>query len=431
MRISHARRYALGVAMLAGCGGGNNASSNAPMSLAPLVDAPSPFAPSANRYKVLHSFGSGADGRDPVAALTIFKGALYGTTTSGGSGCGSEGCGTVFEITTSGAEHAIYRFQGEKKGADPAASVIAVKGVLYGSTYLGGSYNAGTFFGITPAGKLTVFYGLPGCYNACGPVARLTLLSGELYGTTFSGGGGGTSKCEPQPRNPGRALGQLSKVYRYWCGTVFRLTTSGQETLVYAFQGGSNGAHPASELIALDGSLFGTTEHDGANNAGTVFTVTPAGAQNVLYSFQGGNDGDLPFAALLDVKGTLYGTTAFGGSGDAGTVFKITSSGQESVLYSFKADSGDGENPQAGLINVNGTLYGTTVDGGANCGSVGCGTVFAITTSGKETVLHNFKGYPSDGNSPYAGLINVDGTLYGTTTSGGANNEGTVFSISP
>jgi uncharacterized repeat protein (TIGR03803 family) len=97
------------------------------------------------------------------------------------------------------------------------------------------------------------------------------------------------------------------------------------------------------------------------------------------------------------------------------------------MLYKFKGRSGDGAQPFAGLINLNGTLYGTTLAGGASRK----GTVFAITTSGAETVLHEFKGGSGDGAYPYAGLLNVEGTLYGTTYSGGADDDGTIFSLSP
>ncbi|HLY01034.1 MAG TPA: choice-of-anchor tandem repeat GloVer-containing protein [Candidatus Cybelea sp.] len=97
------------------------------------------------------------------------------------------------------------------------------------------------------------------------------------------------------------------------------------------------------------------------------------------------------------------------------------------VLYSFKGGSGDGRYPEAGLINVNGTLYGTTIEGPNG----GPGTVFSITTSGNETMLHDFPGYSGDGAFPYAGLINVNGALYGTTAGGGANHAGTVFWLKP
>jgi uncharacterized repeat protein (TIGR03803 family) len=96
------------------------------------------------------------------------------------------------------------------------------------------------------------------------------------------------------------------------------------------------------------------------------------------------------------------------------------------VLHSF-GGSGDGELPQAGLTNVSGTLYGTTYGGGTNKD----GTVFAITTAGAETIIHNFGPFNSkDGESPDAGLINVKGTLYGTTSQGGKYGDGTVFALS-
>jgi hypothetical protein len=44
-------------------------------------------------------------------------------------------------------------------------------------------------------------------------------------------------------------------------------------------------------------------------------------------------------------------------------------------------------------------------------------------------VLYSFKGGSEDGNYPYAGVISVNGTLYGTTYSGGANASGTVFAL--
>jgi len=95
----------------------------------------------------------------------------------------------------------------------------------------------------------------------------------------------------------------------------------------------------------------------------------------------------------------LYGTTYEGGADGDGTVFSITTSGVETVLHSF--DETDGRNPTAGLIDVSGTLYGTTRNGGAGNG----GAVFAVTTSGTETVLHSFGLTSADGNDPYAGLV--------------------------
>jgi uncharacterized repeat protein (TIGR03803 family) len=150
----------------------------------------------------------------------------------------------------------------------------------------------------------------------------------------------------------------------------------------------------------------------------------------VLYTFGASGDGYYPDAGLTSANGTLYGTTDAGGASAFGTVFSVTLSGRETVLHSFGVGSGDGRHPDAALLNVNGTLYGTTKYGGERCRRIdGCGTVFSITTSGTETVLFRFKG--KDGAHPYAGFTNVNGTLYGTTGGGGANHYGTVFSLSP
>jgi uncharacterized repeat protein (TIGR03803 family) len=208
--------------------------------------------------------------------------------------------------------------------------------------------------------------------------------------------------------------------------------------VLHRFGGSGDGVFPVfGDLIDVKGKLYGTTSGAGANNAGTVFTITPSGKETTLYSFGGFGSGDAsnPYAGLINVNGALYGTTYTGGANDYGTVFTITPSGKETVLHSFVGGSGDGQEPFAGLINVKGTLYGTTyIGGGTGCG-LGCGTVFAITTSGKETVLHSFGG-SGDGSEPWAALINVKGTLYGTTTLGGGtgcggDGCGAVFTITP
>lgn len=126
---------------------------------------------------------------------------------------------------------------------------------------------------------------------------------------------------------------------------------------------------------------------------------------------------------VTDVNGTLYGTTGGGGKSRNGIVYNITASGQLNLLHTFAGGSADGAHPTQALISVNGTLYGTTTSGG-QCGN---GTVYSITTSGSETVLHSFCG--NDGESP-AGLVDVAGTLYGTATLGGAWAYGTLYRIS-
>ncbi|MFY9739189.1 MAG: choice-of-anchor tandem repeat GloVer-containing protein [Candidatus Cybelea sp.] len=155
---------------------------------------------------------------------------------------------------------------------------------------------------------------------------------------------------------------------------------------------------------------------------------------DVAYRFHGAskNDGASPVAGLIDVDGTLYGTTHYGGSGcgseGCGTVYSATTSGREKVLYRFSGGS-DGAYPQADLVDVTGTLYGTTNGGGNNSCAGGCGTVFSIGPNGTEKVLHSFTW--ADGAYPQADLIEVNGALYGTTSRGsGCDLCGNVFRIS-
>jgi len=194
-------------------------------------------------------------------------------------------------------------------------------------------------------------------------------------------------------------------------------------------------------LLDVNGTLYGTTfaggkgsNCPGTGGCGTVFSITIAGKERVLHSFgvYTGDGTDPSDGALVDVGGTLYGTTDAGGassncfSGDiCGTVFSITTTGKEQVLYSFGASPNDGGTP-SGLTNVRGTLYGTTTYGGQN----GDGTVFGVTTAGVEQVLYSFAGEP-DGKSPGTGVIKVGNRLYGTTVGGGSRNDGTVFSLRP
>jgi uncharacterized repeat protein (TIGR03803 family) len=351
----------------------------------------------------------------------------------------------------------LYRFKGAPgDGYIPVAGLLNVKGTLYGTTFLGGANNDGIVFSITPSGEETVLYSFKGgSGDGENPYAGLLNVNGTLYGTTVSGGANGdgtvfkltTSGSETvlysfkggsgDGEDPyagllnvkGTLYGTTGLGGTNADGTVFSITTSGAETLLYSFKGGSaDGEDPDAGLINVNGTFYGTTQKGGAHSDGTVFSITPSGAETLLYSFKGGSgDGEDPYAGLLNVKGTLYGTTQSGGASDDGTVFEITTSGTETVLYSFKGSS-DGQYPYASLLNLKGTLYGTTGQGG---GSYRGGTAFAVTTSGKETVLHIFGPGSGDGENPNGGLINVKGTLYGTTEDGGVSNQGTVFSLSP
>jgi uncharacterized repeat protein (TIGR03803 family) len=133
--------------------------------------------------------------------------------------------------------------------------------------------------------------------------------------------------------------------------------------------------------------------------------------------------------------GTLYGTTNGGGTG-YGTVFKLTSTGKEIVLHTFTGGV-DGGSPEGNLIrDIDGNLYGTTFTGGTSTGGLwcvlGCGTVYKLSAAGIKTVLYNFQG-GTDAAFPTSGLVrDANGNLYGATPYGGnSDGGGAVFEITP
>jgi uncharacterized repeat protein (TIGR03803 family) len=174
-----------------------------------------------------------------------------------------------------------------------------------------------------------------------------------------------------------------------------------------------------------------------------------AATETIAHAFNRTPNGANPRAGLIsDAAGNLYGTTMKGQS--FGVVFKLSRNKQaqwvETVLYSFKGGyyGPDGSTPAGGVIfDSAGNLYGTTSYGGTS----DCGTVYKLspTASGpwKETILHNFACYPSDGAYPTGGLIfDSAGNLYGVTGEGGSgdcNDDqgdppfgcGTAYELSP
>src|SRR5580698_4417336 len=381
----------LSAAILVACGGAaTGVYSSTPLSVARSQPASGPYAAHRVTEKVLYSFTGGTgDGAYPVnLILTNVKGVLYGTTEQGGgTGCqsGSNGCGTVFKVSTSGAESVLYSFKGGKTDGQYAkGGVVERSGVLYGTTQSGGTYGGGTFFKITTSGKETVLHSFGSGYY--GPYARVIYVAANdmFYGTTLYGGSG---SCY---------LG---------CGTVFSVTPAGKETVLHSFQGGQDGDFPTGSLLYSNGELYGTTQlgggggssfcyiSSGPTGCGTIFSVGTSGTFQDIYSFQGPpNDGAFPWGNLTNVKGVLFGTTDQGGASTAcstasrtpgcGVVFRVTTSGKERMLYSFEGGP-DGNYANTTLLYMKGVLYGTTLLGGSgSCTRTagnGCGTVFSLS----------------------------------------------------
>jgi len=348
-------------------------------------------------------------------------------------------------------ETVLYNFTGSTSAGYPVSGLtLSPTGVLYGTSYGGGSAGLGTVFSLTPpkapatAWKFAELHSFVGTTGG-NPAAKLALDSkGNLYGTLSSGG----SEND---------------------GAVFKLTppasghTGWTESILYNFNSLHGYESVAPVILDSSGALYGTTEQGGTRQpfvgySGVVFKLTPpapghTGWQETnLYNFAGDANGGSPVAGLFrDAAGALYGTTQLGGVG-FGTVFKLTppaighTEWGFQTIYHFKGGT-DGAEPVAGVVvDAKGAVYGSTSDqsGSLVGGNPGHGTIFKLTppaagkTSWTKTLVHRFSG-GADGGLPVSDLVmDSKGALYGTAETGGfignggnSDGNGVVFKLTP
>jgi uncharacterized repeat protein (TIGR03803 family) len=338
----------------------------------------------------------------------------------------------VFKVSPGGKETVLYQFgQNDSHGCESIHTTYGVAGLvldpggnIYGTTF--GSLNTGccggTVFKLDPSGNFTTLWEfVPIVGDISGPNSTpVRDAAGNLFGTASSGGNSSS--------NAGAGA-----------GGVYKVDSQGNYSWLYLFNGGADGATPWASRLLLDpsGNLYGTTEYGGnltcygtipyVTGCGVVFQVTPSGQETVLYTFQGGTDGANPIGDMAqDSSGSLYGVTQTGGAHGNGVVFRVSSTGQETVLYSFRGGL-DGQPIGGVVVDAAGNLYGTTTLGGA----YHRGSVFKLDPAGRKTDVYSFTG-GRDGGRPFGTLIlDADGHLYGTTVDGGANQQGAVFEIIP
>jgi uncharacterized repeat protein (TIGR03803 family) len=326
---------------------------------------------------------------------------------------------------------------GTAAGSDASSPGVALlqgkDGNFYGTTSDGGSSGHGTAFVMTPLGVVTILhnFGDSSVMND-GLTPNAALIQGtgsdtHFYGTTSTGGSQNM-------------------------GTIFSMTPQGAITILHSFGDGSalnpdgttatDGVSPTAALVlGKDGNFYGTTSAGGTNTTGTAFIMTPAGVVTILHHFGDGtvtSDGLNPNASLIQGNGSdtnFYGTTPSGGANNnLGTAFSMTPTGTVTILHNFGGSAvdtsgnsaSDGSFPAAGLTwGSDGNFYGTTTDGGSG----GTGTVFLMTTQGAVTILHSFI-IGTDGTSPIGGLVQgSNGKFFGTTPLGGSHNAGVSFEV--
>ncbi len=388
---------------------------------------------SAGTLTIIHSFTGGADHGYPSTALTLgTDGNFYGVTASN----------TVYQVTPAGVVTTIHTFVTANEGNQSSALILGPNNTFYGSTINGGPGGFGTAYQITTAGAVTVLYSFTDT-NQLGydPNAFLLAGDGSLYGLRQYGGA-----------NNG--------------GYFFRLPPGGAVTSLHAFTAGGSGSL-GRLLHRAGGTFFGTTLKGGSTGGGTIFEYTSGGATTTLHSFVDASEGSAPADGLVvDATGGVFVTTSQGGPMDASNAYpsrvvpagtagsggsleylgKLDTVGEELFyllsLYHFDISFGSSPEGEVEVYIKHNTgqaklpsdtadpavFYGITQSGGDN----NLGTIYSVTADGSHTVLHQFGDQAGDGAEPRSGLVEgSDGSLYGTTTSGGTGNAGTVFSMTP
>ena len=361
-------------------------------------------------FEKLTSF-CGTNGDLPSPLTFGDDGNLYGTTFYGGA----DENGIAFRCFTNGQLEVVARFV-NPNGDHPFGGLnLGWDGNLYGTTLRGGELGLGTVFKLTSSG---VFTSLASFHDYDGAYPDSTLLqgrNGRIYGTTPYGGD-------------------------YFVGTAFEITTNGEFSVLASFDW-FNGAHPNPGLVqGTNGYIYGTTSSGGDACAGTVFIMTEAGQLSRLVSFDapGGPNPGTPYAGLTASKdGSFYGTTTYGGTNylpgpggcnlSSSRVFKMTPSGDISTFASFDFTNGWGADTRP-LEVADGDLYGLgwRYEGVRPNPIRQIGTVFKVTTNGELFALGEFS--PTNAAPLQSDLTQcADGYIYGTASTGGDENLGTVF----
>lgn len=362
--------------------------------------------PDGTGFAKILDFNNSVPGATPKGSLAYDGSFLYGMTTD----YGGTGRGTIFKVKTDGTGLVkLLDSDIGTNGPSPEGDLIAQGGTLYGVKSGGGAGTApflpGAIFKINTNGsaytKLHTFE-----VEGSNPVGSLLSDGTFLYGTTTGGG-----------------------LYDY--GTIFKVKPDGTSyTRLLDFLGTANGRSPVGRLISDGTFLYGMTSSGGANDLGLIFKIKPDGTGYVdLLDFDFTNNGASPNGSLIYDGTFLYGMTQSGGANGYGTIFKIKPDGSGyAKLLDFDYFS-NGAYPKGSLVGVSGFLYGLASGGGVG-GSGGWGTLFKIQTDGTNFAKLIDFDYDNSGSDP-EGSLSYDGasTLYGMTSSGGANIDGTIFKV--
>lgn len=314
--------------------------------------------------------------------------------------------GAVYRVGDDGEVEIVHAFSGSEGSGPTTPLVRGDDGWLYGAAQSGGDENLGVIYKVSTAGEVVVVHSFTAADGVGRPDRALVADgAGGWYGTSVD-----------YDRNDRSALYQLG--------------ADGRVTLLDSFIGPNLGKSVAALIRRNDGTLFGETDFSpGGEQSGSLFEYRPGGHLHTVHAFAADTEGTSPGMAMAFGRdGAIYGTLSRNGPGGFGTAWRLGKHGAFSVIHVFDANADkNGGGPYGGLTsNANGYLYGTNAIGGG--GDVG--VVFSMSTTGTVHPLHRFSlGSPAGGDPFIAPTWRADGTLWGLTSSGGANNAGVAYRI--
>ncbi len=406
-------------------------------------------------YTVRHNFQVDKPGIGPLYAPALFNDTYYGVTEFGGKY--GEGILYAYEKTTQ-VYTVLHEFKIEE-GYRPYSNVVVINNKLYGTTY---EYNGGnTKPGVIYEYDLTtniytvkkIFTNYTGAVLGANPAGSLAVYNNKIYGSTLQGGSG-----------------LAGSIYEYDPATnIFRSLYG------FGYVSGSypNGASPNGSLSLYNNALYGTTSNGGINNSGVVFKYDLlTNTFTKLANFGGTGNGSSPADGMTLVNGVFYGVTQFGGTSGGGTIYSFDPANNTiTYLQQFAFGGPYGSNPRFKLTYFNNLLYGSGQNSGTYAANIFAFNPVTNTITSEYSSSVPGESFTGDflidnnkfvtvtaqlinstisfdpvaktkstvflfntipfGGMPNRSLLYDNNIFYGSTSTGGTNGRGVVFSFNP
>lgn len=350
----------------------------------------------SNAYNTIFEFDGTNSGDSPSQPPIYYNGKFYGTTYAGGA----YSSGVIYSVNIDGSNFTVLKDMDVNDGTYLTSKLYLIGTTLYGVASVGGANNEGTLFKIQIDGSgFAVLHDFDYTNDGSSPVNGLAYDGTYFYGACFGGGINGL-------------------------GTAWKALPSGANfTKLVDFD--ANGGNPYGRPYVSSGVIYITLSSGGDNTDGSIYSLNTDGSNLQALHMFSSPFGSFPFGALIEINHQLWGITSSGGTYNGGVIFKLDKDGNNyTVVRELKVNANDAADPYyCELTNVGDFVYTTSYDGGSKM----YGALISIKTDGSAyNILQDFD--LPDGVSPYSSPIVVGNKLYGVTTGGGTNYNGTIYS---